>query len=139
MIKVNSPAAARGQLNDLVARAGQILAAERIECDFYHGGCVIAAARHAPQVRHAHRTLSHFQQLGFTEDDYCWLSPEALTARMQVANPGGAVFTPHVARVQPAKLVTGMARVVKSLGVRVFEYTRANHIAPGASSATAAV
>ena len=125
------PAAARDQLNALVTRAGQILAAEHIECDFYHGGCVMAAARHAPQVRHARKTLSHFRQLGFTEDDYCWLSPEALTTRMQVANPGGAVFTPHVARVHPAKLVTGLARVVKSLGVRIFEHTRANHIAAG--------
>ena len=125
------PAAARGQLNTLVSRAGQVLAKEGIHCDFHHGGCVMAAARNASQIARAHETLAHFQRLGFSEDDYRWLTPKALTARVQVANPGGAVFTPHVGRVQPAKLVTGLARVVKALGVRVFEHTRANNISPG--------
>ena len=123
--------AARAQLNTLVSRAGQVLTKEGIECDFHHGGCVMAAARHTSQIARARETLAHFQGLGFSEDDYRWLTPEALTARMQVANPGGAVFTPHVARVQPAKLVMGLARVVKALGVRVFEHTRATSIGPG--------
>ena len=131
--------AARTQLNTLVSRAGQVLTKEGIECDFHHGGCVMAAARHTSQIARARETLAHFQGLGFSEDDYRWLTPEALTARMQVANPGGAVFTPHVARVQPAKLVMGLARVVKALGVRVFEHTRATSIGPGASTAIAAV
>ena len=125
------PAAARARLNTLVSRASQVLAAEGIECDFHHGGCVMAAARHASQIARAHETLAHFHRLGFSEDDYRWLTPEALNARVQVANPGGAVFTPHVARIQPAKLVLGLARVVKSLGVRVFEHTRARNIGPG--------
>ena len=125
------PPAARAQLNTLVSRAGQVLTKEGIECDFHHGGCVMAAARHTSQIARARETLAHFQALGFSEDDYRWLTPEALTARMQVANPGGAVFTPHVARVQPAKLVMGLTRAVKSLGVRVFEHTRANSIGPG--------
>ena len=122
--------AARAQLNTLVSRAGQVLSKEGIVCDFHHGGCVTAAARHTSQIARARKTLAHFQSLGFSEDDYRWLTPEALTARVQVANPGGAVFTPHVARVQPAKLVMGLARVVKALGVRVFEHTRANNIGP---------
>ena len=75
--------------------------------------------------------LAGFHGLGFGEDDYRWLTPTELSERIQVANPGGAVFTPHVARIQPAKLVTGLARVVKSLGVRVFEHTRAHDIHSG--------
>ena len=125
------PAAAHAQLNTLLSRAEQVLIEEGIECDFHHGGCVLAAARHSSQVIRAQETLAHFQRLGFTDDDYHWLTPEELTARVKVANPGGAVFTPHVARVQPAKLVIGLAHVVKSLGVRIFEHTRASNIAPG--------
>ena len=75
--------------------------------------------------------LAGFHGLGFGEDDYHWLTPSELSDRIQVANPGGAVFTPHVGRIQPAKLVMGLARPVKSLGVRVFEHTRANGIHSG--------
>jgi glycine/D-amino acid oxidase-like deaminating enzyme len=125
------PATARQQLTQLVSRAGEILANESIDCDFHHGGCVMAAARHDAQVARAKKFLAGFQALGFGEDDYRWLTPSELRDRIQVANPGGAVFTPHVARIQPAKLVTGLARVAKSLGVRVFEHTRAHAIDSG--------
>jgi glycine/D-amino acid oxidase-like deaminating enzyme len=125
------PAVARQQLTQLVSRAGEILAKEEIDCDFHHGGCVMAAARHDAQVARAQNMLTGFHGLGFSEDDYRWLTPIELSDRFRVANPGGAVFTPHVARVQPAKLVTGLAKVVKSSGVRVFEHTRAHSITPG--------
>ena len=125
------PTEAREQLTHLVARAGETLAKENIDCDFHHGGCVMAAARHDAQIGRAKKILESFQRLGFSEDDYRWLTPSELNDRVQVANPGGAVFTPHVARIQPAKLVRGLARVVKSLGVRVFEHTRAHTIRSG--------
>ena len=125
------PLEARQQLTQLVSRAGGIFAKEGIDCDFHHGGCVMAAARHDAQVARAQKMLASFRGLGFVEDDYRWLTPTELGDRIHVANPGGAVFTPHVARIQPAKLVTGLARVVKSLGVRVFEHTRAHAIQPG--------
>ena len=125
------PGTARQQLTQLVARAGEVLAKESIDCDFYHGGCIIAAARHDVQVARAQKMLVSFRSLGFGKEDYRWLTPNELSNRIQVANPGGAVFTPHVARIQPAKLVTGLAGVVKSLGVRVFEHTRAHGIHSG--------
>ena len=125
------PSEARRQLTQLVSHAGTILADEGIDCDFHHGGCVMAAARHDAQVGRAEKLLESFRALGFGEEDYRWLTPSELTARIQVAKPGGAVFTPHVARIQPAKLVTGLARVVKALGVRVFEHTRGHTIASG--------
>ena len=75
--------------------------------------------------------LDDFWRLGFTEDDYHWLNPQELGERIRVSNPGGAVFTPHVARIHPAKLVTGLAAVVEALGVRIFEHTRAHSITPG--------
>ena len=88
----------------------------------------MAAARHDVQVARAQEMLAGFCSLGFGEDDYHWLNSAELRNRIQVANPGGAVFTPHVARIQPDKLVTGLAGVMKSLGVRVFEHTHANGI-----------
>ena len=125
------PDAARQQLTQLVSCAGEVLAKESIDCDFHHGGCVMAAARHEAQVARAKKMFDGFQRLGFGEDDYRWLTPSELSARIRVAKPGGAVFTPHVARIHPAKLVTGLVRVVKSLGVRIFEHTRAHAINAG--------
>ena len=125
------PVEARRQLTQLVSRAGETLFKEGIDCDFHHGGCVMAAARHTAQIGRATNILDSFRRLGFGEDDYRWLTPSELSARVQVANPGGAVFTPHVARIQPAKLVIGLARAVKSLGVRVFEHSRAHAIQSG--------
>ena len=41
-----------------------------------------------------------------------------------------ATFTPHVARIHPAKLLRGLAGVVESLGVPIYEHTPVLHIAP---------
>ncbi len=40
-------------------------------------------------------------------------------------------FNPHCARVQPAKLVRGLADVVERLGVTIYEQTPVTEIAPG--------
>ena len=69
-----------------------------------------------------------------------WEVPEAAArligaeeARARVAIPGllGAVVEPGVARVQPAKLVQGLARAVEARGVRICEGTEVTAIAPG--------
>jgi glycine/D-amino acid oxidase-like deaminating enzyme len=51
--------------------------------------------------------------------------------RIRVAGTTGALFSPHCARVQPAKLVLGLARVVESIGVAIFEQTTASRIERG--------
>jgi glycine/D-amino acid oxidase-like deaminating enzyme len=59
-----------------------------------------------------------------TEDDYRWLSPEQLepAAHQQCL---GAIYSPHTATIQPAKLVRGLARAVEALGVAIYENTPA--------------
>lgn len=125
------PEPARNVLNQLVADVGKTMSGADIACDFHHGGCIMAAARFKAQADRARAMLDYFTRLGFSDKDYQWLSPQRLTERVAVAKPGGAIFTPHVARVQPAKLVTGLAAAAKRLGVRLFEHTRAHSISPG--------
>ena len=122
---------ARNTLTRLVSDVGDTLATAGIDCDFHHSGCIMAAARFEAQTERARKTLHYFRQLGFSEEDYQWLSPQNLVERVLVAKPGGGIFTPHVARIQPAKLVTGLAEVIKKLGVRLFEHTRAHTVSPG--------
>jgi glycine/D-amino acid oxidase-like deaminating enzyme len=122
---------ARNTLTRLVSDVGDTLAAAGIDCDFHHGGCIMAAARFEAQTERARKTLRYFRQLGFSGEDYQWLSPQHLVERVLVAKPGGAIFTPHVARIQPAKLVTGLAEAIKKRGVRLFEHTRAHTVSAG--------
>ncbi len=44
-----------------------------------------------------------------------------LRERLRVAGARGATFSPHVARVHPAKLLVGLAAMVERLGVRIHE------------------
>jgi glycine/D-amino acid oxidase-like deaminating enzyme len=51
------------------------------------------------------------------------LSAEEAGKRIRIANLKGAFIIRNMARVQPAKLVRGLARVVESLGVPIYEGT----------------
>lgn len=53
------------------------------------------------------------------------------SARIGVKGALGALVLHDTARVQPAKLVRGLAEVVERLGVRIYEQTAVTGIAPG--------
>jgi len=59
---------------------------------------------------------------------------DAAEARRQLSAAGtlGGLFTPHCAAIHPARLVRGLARVVEAHGVKVYEQTPAQLLAPGA-------
>lgn len=52
-------------------------------------------------------------------------------ARVNIPGALGAIVTPGVARIQPAKLVRGLADVVARMGVQIFEQTAADTIVAG--------
>ena len=49
---------------------------------------------------------------------------------MNIAGGKAALWSPHCARIQPAKLVRGLASVVEKLGVSIFEGTEVTEIRP---------
>jgi glycine/D-amino acid oxidase-like deaminating enzyme len=59
------------------------------------------------------------------------LSAEEAARRIRIANLKGAVLYRNMARVQPAKLVRGLARVVESLGVSICEGTTVTRLQKG--------
>ena len=119
------------QLTQLVGRAGRLFAEHGIDCDFTHGGALMTAARHPGQTEHARSELNMFRALGYGEQDYRWLSPQQMRQRVSVAHCTGGLFTPHVARIQPAKLLLGLAQAVKAMGVTIHEHTPARRIDSG--------
>ena len=49
------------------------------------------------------------------------LSPAELAQQLRLANPYGAIYSPHCATIQPARLARGLARCVERMGVQLFE------------------
>ncbi|MFC1443780.1 FAD-dependent oxidoreductase [Streptacidiphilus sp. N1-10] len=122
--------AMNGAVDEVIA----VCAAEGIDADIAKGGMMEVA-----------RTPAQLERLGaYVENEHSFgetglelLSPAEAAARIGVAGTLGATWTPHGARIQPAKLVVGLARVVEAMGVSVYESTAVQEIVPGGSGAPA--
>ncbi|GAA3447447.1 NAD(P)/FAD-dependent oxidoreductase [Planomonospora venezuelensis] len=112
-------------VDEVVAAAG----AEGIEADVVKGG-VTTVATNAAQDRRLHASLAHARRWGWTEDDVRLLEPAEREERLRVSGAVNAVWSPHCARIQPAKLVLGLAEAVRRLGAEVYERTPVTEIAP---------
>lgn len=116
-------AAVRQHILGILPEVERVLARERLDCDYQRGGGLFAAARYPEQLGWQREHLAELQALGYGEEDYRWLDSAELTARLRLARPLGAIYTPHIARIQPAKLASGLATAVSRPGVRIFEHT----------------
>jgi glycine/D-amino acid oxidase-like deaminating enzyme len=113
-----------------VDEVGRVAAAESIDCHWAKGGTVVLA-RSATQLERARDEVAEAREFGFGEDDLRLLT--AQEAREQVAATGvlGGTYTPHCAAIHPARLVRGLADVLRRRGVHVFEGTPVTQIEPG--------
>lgn len=111
--------------------AGKVIQEERIDCDFAHGGAIYAAARYPEQLVRARAHLDELRSAGHGHEDYRWLDAGELQAQVRISGARGAVYTPHVAAIQPAKLAAGLALAVERRGVRIYEQSRATQTRPG--------
>lgn len=107
----------------IVNEAKGVFDREGIDCDFSHGGWLSAAARYPEQLDMARKTMATLQAEGHSAEAFQWLERDELKARLNIHNPYGGIFSPHAARIHPAKLVTGLARAVERLGVNIYENT----------------
>lgn len=106
---------------------------EGIECDYRKGGALYCAARYPEQEASMRSYLAKLRGLGLNEADYRWLNPNELAQQIRVAKPYGGIFTPHIATINPAKLVRGLARTVERMGVQIFEQSPVQHWQPGSA------
>lgn len=113
---------------DEVARVCQV---EGIDCGLRKGGVLYCAARYPEQERRLREQLEAARAQGLGEEDYRWLSPQALREQLNVAQAYGALYSPHCATIQPARLVRGLAEAVERLGVRIFEQSTVLDWKPG--------
>jgi glycine/D-amino acid oxidase-like deaminating enzyme len=93
-----------------------------IDADLCHGGQLTVALGAAQRAR-LEQELAHARALGLGEQDVRLLSAAELRERVDVAGAEAASYTPHVARVHPAKLLAGLAAAAALAGVRIHERT----------------
>lgn len=92
-------------------------------------GLIHAATSRAGLAR-AHEHVRQMKQQGWGEDDVHTLTAPELRQRVNVDGAFGGYWTPHCARVHPAKYTFGVAAAVERLGVRIYEQTTATALEP---------
>ena len=112
-----------------VDEVGRVAAAENIDCHWAKGGTV-QLARSATQLERARAEVAEMREYGFGEDDLVLLTESEARARVAASSVLGGTYTPHCAAIHPARLVRGLARVVRERGVKLFERTPVTEIAP---------
>ena len=116
--------AMRRAMHDTVDEVGRVTAREGIDCDFVKAGTV-TFARSRAQRELAVAEVDEARRFGVDALEY-W-DEDSVGAQFGATGLDGrapdAVFDPSCARVHPAKLVRGLARVVEGLGVSLFEQT----------------
>ncbi|SDQ01303.1 NAD(P)/FAD-dependent oxidoreductase [Ectopseudomonas guguanensis] len=118
-------------LHAIPDEVAEVVAREGIDCDLRKGGVLYCAARYPEQEVRLRDYLEHLRELGLGEDDYRWLSPSELAAQLRVTNAYGALYSPHCATIQPARLVRGLARSVEDMGVELYELSPVIDWQPG--------
>ncbi|WP_437883407.1 NAD(P)/FAD-dependent oxidoreductase [Pseudomonas sp. LRF_L74] len=129
------PASARKAAFDLLHgipdEVAAVTAREGIACDLRKGGVIYSAARYPEQLTRLREHLQELRHLGLGEEDYRWLTPVELSEQLRIANAYGALYSPHCATIQPARLARGLARTLEALGVVIHERSPVTDWQPG--------
>ncbi len=116
-----------------LAEMERVIGDERISCGWALGGSVVPATRPSQVDRlKAYVTLEH--AAGFGDDDLRWLEPAESRAMINTSRNHGAIFTPHCAAVDPARLVVGLAEAVERAGVAIYEQSPGVPVSGGVST-----
>ena len=118
------------ELQRTVDEVGRVTAGEGIDASYVKGGALSLATRpeHVPALQAA---VEGERTWGAGPQDVLWLDATRAAERVRTSPCLGGAYTPHCARVHPARLVRGLADVVERTGVRVHERTRLHRIDPG--------
>jgi glycine/D-amino acid oxidase-like deaminating enzyme len=105
-----------------------VAAAEGIDADVVKGGS-LTVARTPAQLARLRAAVAEDQAWG--EPEHTLLGRAETAQRIVVDGCVGGSWTPHCARLQPARLVRGLADVVERMGVALYEDTPVRDIAAG--------
>ncbi|MFJ5550003.1 NAD(P)/FAD-dependent oxidoreductase [Streptomyces sp. NPDC093225] len=115
-------------MNDTVTEVVETAAKEAIDADVHRGGVLEVAYTPAQLAR---LKAFHATELSYGESDRELYGARETAARIRVTGAVGSSWTPHGARIQPARLVRGLADACERLGVVIHESTPVTDIARG--------
>ena len=122
----NAPAAIRAALLESLDGIARFCLENAVDANFVRGGR-ISVARTKMQFRGLTEQVNDDRKFGGESE---LLSKSEVVARLDMAGAVGGAFDPSCARIQPTKLVRGLARVLGDAGVLIYEQTRAKSIEP---------
>ena len=123
-LKTSTEAGVRGMvaaMNTTVDEVIRVTEAEGIDADIRRTDELMVATLPA-QLGRMQGEVAHRRQWG-EEDRVFEIGTDELAKRIRIPGALGAMVVTNVARVQPAKLVRGLAAAVERLGVRIVEGT----------------
>jgi glycine/D-amino acid oxidase-like deaminating enzyme len=106
-----------------------VCAREGIAADLVKSGKLIVARNSAQDAR-LDAFVAYARDWGDSPEDVALLQAGELEKRIHIAGARRAVFSPHAARAQAARLVTGLAAAAERLGVKIFEGTAVKSLHP---------
>jgi glycine/D-amino acid oxidase-like deaminating enzyme len=113
-----------------VDEVGKVASSEGIDCAFHKGG-TLTVAQTPLQLKKVRAEVEADRLWGFGPDDSALLDGPAVAQRVAVEGALGARFSPHCARVQPARLAVGLGEAMERAGGKIYEGTRVTSIKPG--------
>jgi glycine/D-amino acid oxidase-like deaminating enzyme len=114
-------------MNETVDEVVRVAGEEGVEAGLHKGGVLEVACTPAQLAR---LKAFHEHELSYGETDRVLYDARETAERIRVADAVGSTWTPHGARLHPAKLVKGLAAAVEALGVSVHEATPVTEIRP---------
>jgi len=123
-------------MHKAVDDVGDVASREGIDCAFRKGG-TLAIAQSALQLQKVRAEVEDDRSWGFGPEDSCLLDGPSVSRRVAVDGVVGARYSPHCARVQPARLAVGLGEAVERAGGTIYEGTRVTGIEPGVARTVA--
>ena len=115
----------------------EVIQTQSIDCDWAAGGTVSLIRSEAQRTR-AVAEMDYWQKWGYGNEYYRLLGPAETDAALKAPETLGALYTPYCARIQPAKLVRNLARLIEKRGATIFENTAATVIDRVTTTSTSA-
>ncbi len=115
----------RRQVDEVIS----VCAEHGIDADVVKGGELTVATTPA-QLQRLRAAYDEDKRWDVIDDE--WLDSAAASARIAIDAVRAAIWTPHCARIHPAKLIAGLARTVERQGVSIVEGTAVTSIEPHA-------
>ena len=116
--------------HEAIDEIATVIARERIECGFVKAGALTLATS-APQWQRLQARQAAAEVAGPQAPDGHLLTIAETEAMVSATGVRGGRFTPHAARLDPARLVRGLADACERHGVTIHERTAATSIEHG--------